>query len=211
MNKIAALTDAGIIAVVRAPSAAAAVRTVEALIAGGIRGIEITYTTPDAREAVAQIAAEHAGNVVLGAGTITKPEQAAEAVSAGATFLVSPGVVKDVARAMIATGAGVLLGALTPTEVMVATALGADAIKVFPGALGGPAYLRSLLGPFPDASFIPTGGVNVDNVRHWFAAGAVAVGAGGELCPAAAIAAGDWGLITRNAESFATALRESRG
>jgi 2-dehydro-3-deoxyphosphogluconate aldolase/(4S)-4-hydroxy-2-oxoglutarate aldolase len=111
---------------------------------------------------------------------------------------------------MINTGATVLAGALTPSEVMVTQRSGAHVIKLFPASLGGPGYLRSLRGPFPDLAFVPTGGVNLDNLVEWFAAGAVAVGAGGELCPAGFMASARWDEITAIAASFAAALTRAR-
>lgn len=207
---LSSVSATGIIAVLRAPSAEAAVHAVDALVAGGVTGIEITYSTPDAERALAEVVDRHGDAVLLGAGTITRPEQAERAVAAGARFLVSPGAQPELAGAMVATGAAVMLGALTPTEVMAAQALGADVVKIFPASLGGPGYLRSLRGPFPDVPLMPTGGVNQDNVGEWLAAGAVAVGAGSELCSPAAMRDGDWAAIERNARQFSAALAAAR-
>ena len=204
------VTEAGVIAVLRAPSATAAVRAVDALVAGGVTAIEITYSTPDAEDALAQVADRYGDAVLLGAGTLTRPEQAARAVAAGAQFLVSPGTEAGLAGAMRATGALVMLGALTPTEVMAASALGADVVKVFPASLGGVGYLRALRGPFPDIPLMPTGGVTSDNLGDWLAAGAVAVGVGSELCSPDAMRAGDWAAVERNARSFTAALVAGR-
>jgi 2-dehydro-3-deoxyphosphogluconate aldolase/(4S)-4-hydroxy-2-oxoglutarate aldolase len=197
---------AAIVAVLRAPTAEAALSAVDALVAGGVTAIEITYSTPEPADVIREIARRHGTAVYLGAGTITKPEQAAEVADAGAQFLVSPGSVPDVAGEMLATGRVTMLGALTPTEVMVAQRLGADVVKVFPASLGGPAFLRALRGPFPDLKFMPTGGVNPGNLAEWFAAGAVAVGAGSELLSSAAMAAADWGGVTESARAFVAAL-----
>lgn len=205
------LRDVGILAVLRAPTPDAAVAAVDALVAGGVRGIEVTYSTPGAAEAIAEIRRRHAEEVYLGAGTVLTAAQAAEAVSAGARFLVSPGTDEQVAAAMLATPAAVFTGALTPTEVMTAVGLGVHAVKIFPASLGGPAYLRALRGPFPDAAFLPTGGVDPGNLSDWFTAGAVAVGAGSELCPPAALRAGDWAQITDAARGFRAALAAVRG
>ena len=104
----------------------------------------------------------------------------------------------------------VLSGALTPSEVMTALRLGVHVVKLFPASLGGPAYLKALRGPFPQVSFVPTGGVNAANLADWLAAGAVAVGAGSDLCPTAALASGDWDTITATARSFSEAARRAR-
>lgn len=207
---LAGLQAAGVLAVLRAPSYAAAVSAVDALVAGGVTGIEITYSTPDATAAIAEVARRHGDQVYLGAGTVLTEEQAREAVDAGATFLVSPGTDADLVAAMRATGAAVFTGALTPSEVMAALRLGIDAVKVFPAMLGGPAYLRALRGPFPDVPFLPTGGVTPANLADWLAAGAVAVGAGSELCPTSAMTQGRWDEVRDAARSFIRALQSAR-
>ena len=200
------LARTAIVAVLRAPTADIALGTVDALVAGGVTTIEITYSTPEPAAVIREIVRRHGASVYVGAGTIVEPGQAAEVAEAGARFLVSPGSVPDLAAAMLATGLVTVLGALTPTEVMVAQRLGAHLVKVFPASLGGPAYLRSLRGPFPAVQFMPTGGVNAGNIAEWFAAGAVAVGAGSELVSAAAMKAGDWDAISETARSFVAAL-----
>lgn len=138
-------------------------------------------------------------------------DQVREAAEAGARFLVSPGTDEAVVRAMRETGLAVVAGALTPSEVMAAGRLGADVVKIFPASLGGPAYLGALAGPFPDVPLLPTGGVTADNLGDWLAAGAIAVGAGGELCSAAALRAGRWNEIEQTARRFRAALGAARG
>src|SRR5690606_40532076 len=102
-------------------------------------------------------------------------------------------------------------GALTPSEVMRALSLGADVVKIFPASLGGPALLRALRGPFPDAPLMPTGGVTSENIPDWIAAGAVAVGAGGDLCPATALVEERYDVIERLAREFRTAFVRATG
>lgn len=204
------VADLGLLAVLRAPDKEGARRAIDALIEGGVVGIEVTYSTPDAGAVLASVSDAYGGEVLLGAGTVTTPEQASEAAGAGARFLVSPGLDEEVLAAMLATGLTTMAGALTPTEVMRATRLGVDVVKVFPGSLGGPSYLRSLRGPFPYVPFMPTGGVSAANVGDWFAAGAVAVGAGGELAAASDIRAGDFGTIRENGRAFLAAVQEAR-
>jgi len=204
------LAAVGVFAVVRAPDPESAVRGVEALVAGGVTGIEITYSTPDAAAVIAELDRRHGDAIVLGAGTVLTSEQVVEAADAGATFLVSPGSDDELAETMRATGRTILLGALTPTEVMHVSKLGADAVKVFPASLGGPAYLRALRAPFPDVPFVPTGGVNAGNLGDWLAAGAFAVGAGGDLCSTADLAAGRWDDLEARARQFSDALASWR-
>lgn len=210
-DPLAALRAATVVAVLRAPSAAAAIQTVEALIAGGVTGIEVTYSTPDAAAVIRELRARHGDSIYLGAGTVLDAAQATEAVAAGAEFLVSPGTEPTLAAAMLDTGVTVLAGALTPSEVMATLACGVHVVKLFPASLGGPAFLRALRGPFPDVHFVPTGGVRADNLGEWLAAGAVAVGAGSDLCSPKAMAAGDWEAITATAQQFSAAVSRVRG
>ena len=111
---------------------------------------------------------------------------------------------------MLDTGAIVLAGALTPSEVMATIACGVHIVKLFPASLGGVAYLKALRAPFPHVAFVPTGGVDADNLGDWLAAGAVAVGAGGDLCPPAAMVSGDWDTITATARRYAAAAQQAR-
>ncbi|MDV6270874.1 bifunctional 4-hydroxy-2-oxoglutarate aldolase/2-dehydro-3-deoxy-phosphogluconate aldolase [Rhodococcus globerulus] len=209
MTHLDAIRAAGVLAVLRAPSPEAAISAVGALVAGGVTGIEITYSTPDATEVIRELRRTHGENITLGAGTVLTAAQADEAVDAGATFLVSPGTEAALASAMLSTGAAVLLGAMTPSEVMEASRLGAHVVKLFPASLGGPSFLKALRGPFPEVPLIPTGGVNAANIGEWVAAGAVAVGAGGDLCSASAMAQGRWDVIEDTARIFADAYAQA--
>jgi 2-dehydro-3-deoxyphosphogluconate aldolase/(4S)-4-hydroxy-2-oxoglutarate aldolase len=202
MTKLARVRATRIFAVIRAPSADGAVAAVDALVRGGVTGIEITYTTPEVARVLAAVRERHGDGVLLGAGTLRAPGQAREAAEAGAEFLVCPGLDDELVEAMLATGAVAMAGALTPTEVMRADALGAHVVKVFPAALGGPAYVKALRGPFPDIAFMPTGGVSAANLPEWLDAGAIAVGAGSELCSAADIAGERWDAIEAKAREF---------
>lgn len=204
-----AVGGAGVIAVLRAPNSEAALAAAEALIAGGVTAIEVTYSTPDAAPAIARIRQDFP-DAVVGAGTLTRRPQVSEAAAAGAQFLVSPGTAQELVRSMTDTGLPTMSGALTPTEVMAAMGLGVNAIKIFPGSLAGPSYLRALRGPFPDVLFMPTGGVSADNLGDWFAAGAFAVGAGSELCSTADMTEQRWDVITEKARRFSEALAKAR-
>jgi len=163
----------GLLAVIRGPSADLTVQMVEALVKGGVTGIEITYSTPNAEEVVKTLSGKFGDSILLGMGTLTKPEQAASAKAAGAHFLVSPICEPELVKAMVGSGLATMAGALTPTEVFQAYSLGVDVVKVFPGSLGGPAYIKALKGPFPYIPMMPTGGVSASNAKDWFAAGVV--------------------------------------
>jgi 2-dehydro-3-deoxyphosphogluconate aldolase/(4S)-4-hydroxy-2-oxoglutarate aldolase len=201
--------ELGLLAVVRGESGEAAVEVSEALIEGGVLGIEVTFTTPDAELAIKDLGEKHGENILLGAGTVTTREQVERAAEAGSTFLVSPGCDPELLPVMRETGILVLPGALTPSEVMLARRLGAQAVKLFPGSSGGPSYLKALSGPFPDVPFIPTGGVSLGNIADWFAAGAIAVGAGGALAPSS-LSGRDRAEVVENASRFAEAVRAAR-
>ena len=197
--------ELGLLAVVRGESADAALEVVGALIEGGVLGIEVTFTTPEAPQVIRDLKQEHGDRILLGAGTVTTRAQAEEAAGAGSAFLVSPGSDPDLLPAMLETGLLVLPGVLTPSEVMVARRLGAPALKFFPGSSGGPSHLKALLGPFPDVSFVPTGGVSADNVADWYAAGAFAVGAGSALAPTS-LENRDRAEVVQTARRFANAV-----
>lgn len=200
----------GLLSVLRGPSFDLTLQMVDALVAGGVRGIEITFTTPNALEVVKSLDRRFGDQILLGMGTLTKPEQAAAAKEAGARFLVSPHCEKSLAGAMKETGLPIMLGALTPSEVILSRKLGSDVVKLFPGSLGGPEYLKALRGPFPDIPIMPTGGVSQDNVGDWFAAGAFAVGAGSNLCPTALAQERRFGEITALAKAFVQAVASAR-
>jgi 2-dehydro-3-deoxyphosphogluconate aldolase/(4S)-4-hydroxy-2-oxoglutarate aldolase len=200
----------GLLAVIRGPSPELTVKMVEALLAGGVSGIEITYTTPSAEDVVRTLVAQFGSQILIGMGTLTKPEQADSARAAGANFLVSPACVPILVKSMLKTGLLTMAGALTPTEVLQAYDLGSDVVKVFPGSLGGPAYVKALKGPFPYIPMMPTGGVSSANVADWFAAGVVAVGAGSELCPPQLAREGKFDEITRRAAEFVQILKAAR-
>lgn len=192
--------------VVRAPAISDAAALCDALVAGGIRTVELTFTTPGLLGHLERAAAAAGPDVVLGVGTVRTATQARDAVSAGARFLVTPDVNEEVADAARDAGVPVFLGALTPTEVARAVALGSAAVKIFPARAFGPGHLRDLHGPFPNVDLLPSGGVTDGNARDFLAAGAVAVCAGTGVVPPDLVAAGDWTAITERAARFIAAL-----
>ncbi len=209
---LAALREGGIVPVIRADSADTALRIVDALVAGGIRTLEITMTVPDAIGAIKAVAHRFGSSVLLGAGTVTSRALAEGSLDAGAEFLVTPCVVPDVIAVAKERDVAVLPGAMTPTEVFTAWSSGGDIIKIFPASnVGGASYLKALKGPFPQIPLCPTGGVNLQTIGEFVKAGASAVGVGGELVSKAAIDAGDYGKITELAKQYVAALAAARG
>ncbi|MCS7483965.1 bifunctional 4-hydroxy-2-oxoglutarate aldolase/2-dehydro-3-deoxy-phosphogluconate aldolase [Umezawaea endophytica] len=172
-----ALTTHRLVAIVRGGDARAAVRV---LFESGVRLVEVSLTSPDALEVIADLASEVPEDGLLGVGTIRTPADVDGALAAGAAFAVSPATTIAV-RASVAAGLPVLAGVLTPTEVETALGYGADAAKLFPASLGGVDYLKALRAPFPDVPFVPVGGVGVEEAVAYLGAGAVAVGVGSPL------------------------------
>ena len=208
---LARVRDVGIIPIIRAHSAQTAGRIGAALVESGLTVIEITMTVPDALAAIESAVRDHGSDVVVGAGTVTSREMAEKAIGSGAAFLVTPGLLPAVIDAARRQGVPVIGGALTPTEIMAAVDAGADWVKVFPAsAVGGPAYLRALRGPFPSLNLVPTGGVTLESVGPYVLAGAAAVGVGGELIPPDAVKRGDFQSIAAIARQFLEAVRAAR-
>jgi len=201
--------ELGAILVVRAESAEEALGGIRAVVEGGLRAVEITFTVPGAPSVIREIRKEMGNEILLGAGTVLKPEDAEDAADAGATFLVAPNTDERVIGAAKRLGLPIIPGALTPTEIVRAWDLGADAVKIFP-AVAGPAYLRALKGPLPHIPMIPTGGVDEKNVAEFFRAGAFAIGVGGALFDAKRLKAKDYAGMTETAKRFVAAVREAR-
>jgi len=206
LKAVTRLREVGIIPIIRASSADAAVAVVEALLQAGLPVAEITMTVPNAIDAIGAVAKRFPGKVLVGAGTVTDAETARRAVDAGAEFIVTPCLVPEVREVIEAAhraDVAVLPGALTPTEVFEAFRLGGDMVKVFPAqSVGGAAYLRALRGPFPDIPLVPTGGVTLENLAELFQAGAAAVGVGTELISKDALDRRDYAAIGALAKRF---------
>jgi len=181
MSFIDHLRHVGVVAIIRGRSADEAVAMGEALIQGGVLGVEVTYSTPGCCDAIRRLASNAPKEAAIGVGTVLTTAQLDDAVAAGATYIVSPHTDEVLINHAKRLGIPSLPGAITPTEVVRAWQLGATVIKLFPGSLVGPDYLKALRAPLPQIPIMPTGGVSLDNVHEWFAAGAVAVGMGGNL------------------------------
>ncbi len=204
------LGDDRALAIVRAPRIPDVEALSSALVRGGIRTLELTYTTPGLPDLLrrATEAAEETGAIV-GAGTVLDIEQARTATGAGARFLVTPGQGGDAAeivRVAHDAGAAAMIGAMTPSEVMRALEIGADVVKIFPARTVGPKHFSDLRGPLPDAPLVPSGGVDADNAADYLRAGALAVTAGTSVVAPQDVSEGRWGDIQSAAEVFRDAL-----
>jgi len=203
MTALDALRADRALTVVRAGRIPDPVALCRALADGGIRTVELTFTTPGVLDHVTKAADAGAR---IGVGTVLTADQARAAIDAGAQFLVTPGLRAGVAEVAVAAGVPVVLGAFTPTEVAAALDLGAAAVKIFPAGRLGPGYLSDLLGPYPGIDLLPSGGVSTTNAAAFLDAGAMAVCAGTGVVPPAAVVAGDLDTITELARAFVTAL-----
>jgi 2-dehydro-3-deoxyphosphogluconate aldolase / (4S)-4-hydroxy-2-oxoglutarate aldolase len=195
------LGEARIVAVLRVASADLVEPAVDALVAGGIGAVELTFTTPGVASELRTARRRHP-EILLGAGTIRRPEEARAAAEAGADFLVMPHLQADLLAACLTTALLTMPGVFTASELAAALDAGAEVVKLFPAATGGPAHMRALLGPFPGVALVPTGGIGLDDVPAWLRAGALAVGVGGELCSTELIDAGRFDELTARARDF---------
>ncbi len=204
------IATSGIIAVVRATSGEEAVAIAEAVREGGIEAIEVTMTVPGALDVIRHLSARYpGGEVLIGAGTVLDSETCRSVILAGAEYVVSPCLSLETIRTCNRYRKLCIPGAMTVTEIVTALEAGADVVKVFPGNVLGPGFVKAVLGPLPHVKMIPTGGVSLDNVGQWIKNGCLAVGVGGELTSGAA--EGNYSLITSTAKSFVKAVAEARG
>jgi len=196
MNALEVMQAGPVIPVIVIERLADAVPLARALVAGGVRVLELTLRTRVALEAIERVAAEVEGAIV-GAGTLTRPEDVEAVVRAGAVFGVSPGLTRELAAAARAGGLPLLPGVMTPSDVIAAGAAGYTELKLFPAQqAGGNGMLKALGGPFPDVRFCPTGGVSAASAPEFLALANVVCVGGSWLTPADAVAAGDWDRIT---------------
>lgn len=206
---ISRICETGLVAVVRAESSDQAKRITEACIAGGVIAIEITFTVPGAQKIISDLAKSHSENeIILGAGTVLDEETARIALLSGAQYIVAPCLNLATVKLCNRYRVPVMPGAMTIKEVVECMEAGADIVKVFPGDLSGPTFIKAIKGPLPHAKLIPTGGVSVSNVQEWIKAGCVAVGAGGSLTAGAK--SGDYAAITKTAEQFIEQIKLAR-
>lgn len=196
-----------IIAVVRLDDYARAVEVARALAAGGVTVLEFTLTGAGALDAITATRRALGDAVCVGVGTVLKAEEAEAAINAGAQFAVTPAVRPLVIAVCGRHNVPIACGGLTPTELLEAHEAGAELVKLFPAQLGGPKYLKDVLAPLPFLKIVPTGGVSPDNARDYLAAGAVAVGIGGNLVSNKLVAAGAFDQITAGAQRCVAATR----
>ncbi len=185
---------------------------IDSIVAGGINFIEICMTVDEGSpiDLIANMVEKYKDNdkVVIGAGTVLDPETARMAIMAGANYVVSPGLNLETIKMCNRYRVPMLPGVMTPTEAIAAMEAGCDVIKIFPGNIVGPAAISSFKGPLPQGEFMPSGGVDVDNVDKWIKAGAYAVGTGSSLTKGAKT--GDFAAVTAKAKEFVDAVAAAR-
>ncbi len=195
------IENSGMVAVVRGETVDKARAIVESCIEGGIKAIELTFTVPFAHRVIEQLSMQYGDQILLGAGTVLDPETARIAILSGARFVVAPHFNPNTTRLCNRYRVANMAGILTVTEAVEAMEAGTDILKLFPGDLFGPAFIKDILGPLPYAKVMPTGGVSVETAAAWIKAGAVAVGAGSSLTK---------GDVKANAAAFMEEIRKAR-
>lgn len=195
------IKESGMVAVVRGETSEKAMEIVERCIEGGIKAIELTFTVPYAHRVIEDISRKYGDEIILGAGTVLDSETARIAILSGAEFIVSPHFNPEVTKLCNRYRKASMAGILTITEAVEAMEAGVDVLKLFPGDLFGPAFIKDIRGPLPYVQIMPTGGVTAENAGEWIKAGAVAVGAGSSLMK---------GDVKANAALFVKNIREAR-
>ncbi len=203
--------ETGLIPIIRVDSADTAFNVADAFIEGGVSIIEITFSVPGATEVVRRLSQELGDRVLIGTGTVLNAEMVNEAVEAGSEFIVSPGYSEDLIKAARKHSKTCIPGAMTPSEILDAYNLGADAVKVFPcGNLGGAAYIKAVRAPLPHIPLVPTGGVDLDTAGPLLEAGSFALGVGSAITDKKAIKEGRFDVITENVEKFIQVVKKYR-
>lgn len=195
-----------IVAIVRLENYDHAVEVASALVAGGVRILEFTLTGKGAIEAISSVRRALGDAVTVGVGSVLAPQDCITAIDAGAQFVVTPAIRPQVISSSLNRNIPVLAGGLTPTELLTAHEAGCELVKLFPAQLGGPRYLKDVLAPLPFLKLVPTGGISPENAREYLAAGAVALGIGGNLISKQAVAAKNFDLVTQAAKATVAAL-----
>jgi 2-dehydro-3-deoxyphosphogluconate aldolase/(4S)-4-hydroxy-2-oxoglutarate aldolase len=203
-----ALLEHRLLAVIRAPSADAALGAALAVVAGGLPILEVTFTVPDATRVMRTL--KDRSDVMLGAGTVLTVAEARAAIESGARYLVAPNMNPDVGRVAREAGVAWVPGAFTTGEILAAMAAGADLVKVYPVGVIGVKYIEVIRDPLPEVPMLAAGGTNLENIVPFLRAGCVGCGIGGALADPRLAAAGDHAEITRRAREFVSRVREER-
>ncbi len=203
--------DTGLIPIIRVESAEIAFKVADAFLAGNVNIIEVTMSVPGAVAVVKKLVEQFGDKVLIGTGTVLDGKMVEKVIRAGSQFIVSPNYSRELIKTAIKHNKPIIPGALTPTEILDAYTIGADAVKVFPcGTVGGAAYLKAIRGPLPQIPLVPTGGVNLETAGPMLDAGAFALGIGGAITDKKAIKEGRFEVITENVRKFLDIVKEYR-
>lgn len=194
--------ELGIVAVIRGKDHAEAMNYIKGSIDGGIKAIELTYSIPNMPELLKKVKEEYKDGF-FGAGSVLNSQMAIEAIEAGAEYIVSPGYNEGVNEVCKERNIAYCPGCMTITEMMNALEKGNELVKMFPGNLFGPSFIKAVKAPIPNINIMPTGGVDIDNVQEWFKSGVTCVGVGSSL-----LASGDYEKIKNLAREFVEKIDE---
>jgi 2-dehydro-3-deoxyphosphogluconate aldolase / (4S)-4-hydroxy-2-oxoglutarate aldolase len=194
------------VAVIRAKEPEKLKKIIEAIAKGGITVAEITMTVPNAIQLIEKMSNEVDDNIIIGVGSVLNKQTALDAIKAGAKYVVSPILKKEIIETAHQNNVPVMPGCFTPTEIQTAFEYGADIIKVFPADVVGMAFFKSILAPMPHLKLMPTGGVSLANAGEWIKAGACAVGLGTALLDKKAIENEDYNALTKNASTIINSI-----
>lgn len=204
------LREAKVIAIVRGIPSNSLGQVADALVAGGVRAIEVTFDTPGAAEMIRVLKKEYADKMLVGAGTVLDTETCRTAILAGADFILSPTLNTQVITMCNRYSRVAVPGVMTPTEILTALEAGAEMVKVFPAGTLGAGYIKDVKGPLKQVSIMAVGGVNLENTADFIAAGADTVGIASALVSAQLIADGDFATITKRAAAFIEAANNAK-
>ena len=200
----------GVVAIMRANSSDQLLGAAKAVLEGGVEAIEVTMTTPGALDVIRQATRQFGKEVLFGVGSVLDAETARISILAGAQFVVCPTFKPETIAMCKRYSIPVVPGAYSPTEILSAWEAGADAVKVFPASVSGPAYIKAIKGPLPQISLSAVGGVTVENTADFFRAGVDFVGVGGELVNQKLLDASDFAEITNRARNFTLQVEKGR-
>ncbi len=204
------ILENGAVAVIRMTNPAKLIKVAEAVSRGGINGIEITMTVPNALKIIEEACKTVGDHMNIGVGSVLNAKTAQEAIEAGANYVVSPIFKKKIIEIAHRNNVPAMPGAFTPTEIQTAYEAGADIVKVFPADVVGMAFFKAILAPMPHLRLMPTGGVTLTNAGEWMKAGACAVGVGSALLDKKAVEEEDYTKLTENARVLMNSIAEYR-
>ncbi|WP_077214955.1 bifunctional 4-hydroxy-2-oxoglutarate aldolase/2-dehydro-3-deoxy-phosphogluconate aldolase [Bacillus dakarensis] len=210
MSILNRLFDTGVVAVVRRVDEDKVLNVIEALIEGGVIGIELTLDSPNPFQTITEAKKKFGSEAIIGAGTVLDAESTVAAISAGAEFIVAPTLKEETIRAAKRHGKIVIPGAFTPTEILQAHEWGADAVKVFPSSVLGPKFIKDVRGPLGHIQMMTTGGIDLHNIGDFIQAGVAAVGVGGSLLNKDYIQNQQWDKLTQLAKQYTTAVAQAK-